>query len=228
MPAALVEDPEEDIQAAFNFSEDFVQSPSHKRASTTTFDLDGLLPAPGLRLHEDLSKGCGGQLWPAGIALAQYLLRYRREELRGKTMLSPLSPNNKSTPPTTTIAAVNNGSLPIHGPSDTSDTIPTHPGIILVADCVYFEPSFPLLTYTLQQMVGPETVVFFSFKKRRRADTRFLKMVRKVLDVREIRAKESNETTGGFDDVGGLRGDQRTTAQARLDLENWRRDGIFL
>lgn len=66
-------------------SEDLVQSPTHKPASTTTLEFNGLLTTP-LRLHEDLADGCGGQLWPAGIVLAKYILRQHKNNLKGKTM----------------------------------------------------------------------------------------------------------------------------------------------
>jgi len=65
-------------------------------------------------------------------------------------------------------------------------TVPKQPDIILAADCVYFEPAFPLLQTTLLELIGPETVCYFCFKKRRRADLQFLKKVRKVLEVREV------------------------------------------
>ena len=65
--------------------EDFIQSPTHKPASTTTLDFDHLLPTP-LKLHEDLSEGCGGQLWPAGMVLAKYILHRHKNDLKGKTM----------------------------------------------------------------------------------------------------------------------------------------------
>ena len=67
-------------------SEDFVQSRTRKAPSTTTIDFDGLLE-PGLILHEDLAKGNGGQGWPAGMVLAKYLLRMKRDELRECSML---------------------------------------------------------------------------------------------------------------------------------------------
>lgn len=69
----------------FNFSEDFVQSPTHKPASVSSTDLDGLLTRP-LKLHEDLKEGCGGQLWPAGLVLAKYMLQRHRDELKGRSM----------------------------------------------------------------------------------------------------------------------------------------------
>lgn len=71
--------------AAISISEDLVQSPDHKTASTNLVDFDGLLQPP-LQLHEDVAQGCGGQLWPAGVRLAKYLLLRKRDELRNCSM----------------------------------------------------------------------------------------------------------------------------------------------
>lgn len=71
-------------------------------------------------------------------------------------------------------------------PSPSSSVIPVHPDILLAADCVYFEPSFPLLTATMQDLIGPDTVCYFCFKKRRRADMTFFKGLRKIFDVRDV------------------------------------------
>ena len=54
-----------------------------------------------------------------------------------------------------------------------------HPDVILAADCVYFEPAFPLLLQTLSDLLGPETVCYFCFKKRRKADWRLIKQMQK-------------------------------------------------
>lgn len=70
--------------------------------------------------------------------------------------------------------------------SETPSHLPKHPDIILAADCVYFEPAFPLLQQTLQDLIGEETVCYFCFKKRRRADLQFMKTARKLFDVREV------------------------------------------
>lgn len=74
----------------FALSEDLVQSPTHKAASTKDLDFNGLLQ-PGLQLHEDLSEGNGGQAWPAGMILARYLLKKKRDELREASMFVPLA-----------------------------------------------------------------------------------------------------------------------------------------
>lgn len=56
------------------------------RITETTFD--GLLDTP-IKLHEDLAKGCGGQIWPAGETLTKYLLRrYKGKDwLKGKRIV---------------------------------------------------------------------------------------------------------------------------------------------
>lgn len=64
--------------------------------------------------------------------------------------------------------------------------VPEHPDIILAADCVYFEPAFPLLQQTLQDLIGSDTVCYFCFKKRRRADLHFTKAVRKTFLVEKV------------------------------------------
>jgi hypothetical protein len=68
----------------------------------------------------------------------------------------------------------------------TPSQLPAHPDIILAADCVYFEPAFPLLQKTLQDLIGDNTVCYFCFKKRRRADLQFMKVAKKMFDVKQI------------------------------------------
>lgn len=62
------------------------------------------------------------------------------------------------------------------------------PDTILAADCVYFEPAFPLLMQTLKNLLElcPSTTVYFCFKKRRRADMQFLKAAKKAFEVVEV------------------------------------------
>ena len=71
--------------STFAVSEDFVQSPNHKAPETSTIDFDGLLQ-PSLKLHQDLANGNGGQAWPAGVVLAKYLLRMKRDDLKNASM----------------------------------------------------------------------------------------------------------------------------------------------
>jgi hypothetical protein len=83
--------PEEQQQHldGFGLSEELVTSPTHKPKATTSVDFDGLLsPSAPLVLHEDLAKGNGGQAWPAGMILARYLLRTKRDALRKASSMS--------------------------------------------------------------------------------------------------------------------------------------------
>lgn len=71
------------------FDEDLAPLPEYKAAGTTELDFSGLLAEP-LKLHEDLSSGCGGQLWPAGMVLAKHMLRYHRDRLQHARMSVPV------------------------------------------------------------------------------------------------------------------------------------------
>jgi predicted nicotinamide N-methyase len=64
--------------------------------------------------------------------------------------------------------------------------LPSKPDILLAADCVYYEPAFPLLHKTLLDLIGPQTVCYFCFKKRRRADMNCIKTIKKSFDVKEV------------------------------------------
>ncbi|KAF2198737.1 hypothetical protein GQ43DRAFT_377911 [Delitschia confertaspora ATCC 74209] len=193
-------------------STDLIDLPVMKSAGESTVDFDGLL-SPPLKLKEDLKEGCGGQLWPAGMVLGKYCLR-KLGDLEGKTivelgaggglvglavalgcrtteqvhitdqlpMLSLMKDNIalNSLNDRVTASIYDWGSTP-------PPSIPQHPNIILAADCVYFEPAFPLLQQTLQDLIGENTVCYFCFKKRRRADLGFMKVVRKMFRVEDVR-----------------------------------------
>lgn len=62
------------------------------------------------------------------------------------------------------------------------------PDVVLAGECVYFEPAFPLLMQTLKDLftLNADVVVYFCFKKRRRADMQFVKMAKKAFHVEEI------------------------------------------
>ena len=83
MPGSESGDEEDDF---FNISADLVELPVIKQAGPSNLDFDGLLQSP-IQLHEDLTTGCGGQLWPAGMVLAKYILRKHRHNLKDKSML---------------------------------------------------------------------------------------------------------------------------------------------
>ena len=65
-------------------SEDLIPQPAAKASTTVSMSFSDVL-SPPLCLQTNQTK-CGGQLWPAGMVLAEYLLRTRKDELRGKTM----------------------------------------------------------------------------------------------------------------------------------------------
>ncbi|KAF1987871.1 hypothetical protein K402DRAFT_392160 [Aulographum hederae CBS 113979] len=66
-------------------------------------------------------------------------------------------------------------------------SLPSTPSLVLAADCVYFEPAFPLLLATLGDLLASEeTVCYFCFKRRRRADLGFVRMARKRFGVEEV------------------------------------------
>ena len=183
-------------------------------ATTTSLDFDGLLSEP-LILHEDLQEGCGGQLWPAGMTLAKYLLQHRtswqdkhiievgaggglvglalaaesptNEQILitdQQPMLSLMEKNIQLNKLSSHVSArvYDWGSKPV--PSFPTAT--RHADIVLAADCVYFEPAFPLLLETLDDLIGPSTTCYFCFKKRRKADMRFIRDLNKKFSVTEI------------------------------------------
>ncbi|KAF7714329.1 Uncharacterized protein PECH_008873 [Penicillium ucsense] len=184
-----------------------------KAAGTTSTTFDGLLNEP-LLLKEDLKNGCGGQLWPAGMVLSKYMLSTHAKDLAGKSIVElgaggglvglavargceiglPLHITDQipmfdlmkdnialNHLDSAVVASVLDWGEPIPG------HIPSKPDVILAADCVYFEPAFPLLITTLQDLLGPDSVCYFCYKRRRRADLRFMKMAKKAFDVQEVR-----------------------------------------
>jgi len=74
-----------DSEDDFTIGEDFVASPERKAPQTSRINFDGVLQ-PGVVLHQDLANGNGGQAWPAGMVLTKYLLRKKRDEMRGASM----------------------------------------------------------------------------------------------------------------------------------------------
>ncbi|KAK5171446.1 Protein-lysine N-methyltransferase efm6 [Saxophila tyrrhenica] len=185
--------------------EDLVQSREHKAPQTSRIDFDGLLQ-PELVLHQDLAKGNGGQAWPAGMVLAKYLLRRKRDELRESTILELGAGSGLvglaitvGCQPTTPVCitdqkpmlalmqqntALNNLQDKVvpavyNWGADSLVPVAEHPDVVLAADCVYFEPAFPLLLESLEALIGPNTVCYFCYKKRRRADQRFITALNK-------------------------------------------------
>lgn len=203
--------PENDIFAVPDF---YVDPRDIKPAGQTDLSFNGLL-APPLKLHEDLSEGCGGQLWPAGMSLAQYILTYHKSLVGqhiieigaggGLVGLAVALGCELDTPlvitdqlPMLSLMKTNIDLNQLKGGVEAmvydwgSESVPTFPtstgnaDVILAADCVYFEPAFPLLLHTLQDLIGRETTCYFCFKKRRKADMRFIKDMMRSFDVKEV------------------------------------------
>ncbi|KJA24587.1 hypothetical protein HYPSUDRAFT_136012 [Hypholoma sublateritium FD-334 SS-4] len=161
-------------------------------------------------LNVDASPGCGGLAWPAGQILASYLVQKGPEYVKNRNVLelgsgtglvgiavgqfpsakvwitdqAPLlsimnrnvSLNNLQG--RVAVAELNWGAqIPIDIPQ---------PDIVLAADCVYFEPAFPLLVQTLNDLASPSTEILFCYKKRRHADKRFFGMLKKKFMWKEV------------------------------------------
>lgn len=67
-----------------SISEDLVPSTGETPSQEVILAFDGLL-CPPLVLQTNETE-CGGKLWPAGIVLAEYLLRNKMDEIVGKKM----------------------------------------------------------------------------------------------------------------------------------------------
>ncbi|KIW31748.1 uncharacterized protein PV07_03346 [Cladophialophora immunda] len=232
MPASRSPSPENNV---FAISTTLVPERDNKKPATTSLTFDNLLPSHRpLVLHEDLQEGCGGQLWPAGMVLTRYMLKYHRAgSLRGKSVVEigaggglvglavalgcELDDEQKIyiTDQIPMFAlmrkniALNNLEEKVVAEVYDWGTPPPpailtpgaqHPDIVLAADCVYFEPAFPLLLRTLGDLIGPETTCFFCFKKRRKADMRFIRdMMRNFhAEYIEYDGKEADQKEGIF------------------------------
>ncbi|KAG9244371.1 putative methyltransferase-domain-containing protein [Calycina marina] len=198
-----------------NIGEDLAPLPSYKAASTTSTDFSSLLDTL-LQLHEDLKSGCGGQLWPAGMVLAKHMLRYHRTDLKEARILelgaggglvalgvaigcqleSPIYVTDQENmlPLMRRNIALNeleSRAVPLvlnWGDPLPAEVIAQKPNVVLAADCVYFEPAFPLLLATLEDLLrlSPDVVIYFCFKKRRRASMQFMKRLSKKFLMEEI------------------------------------------
>ncbi|KAI1806780.1 putative methyltransferase-domain-containing protein [Daldinia bambusicola] len=195
--------------------EDLSPLPAYKAAGTTATDFAGLLAEP-LRLHEDLTSGCGGQTWPAGMVLAKHMLRYHRDDMRNSRILELGAGGGLVGLAVAKGCAVENPlyvtdqlemyslmehNIDLNGLEgqvkatilNWGEPLPQSiavlkPDVILAADCVYFEPAFPLLLTTLSDLLKlcPSATIYFCFKKRRRADMQFLKKAQKLFRVTEV------------------------------------------
>ncbi|KAJ7638533.1 putative methyltransferase-domain-containing protein [Roridomyces roridus] len=162
-----------------------------------------------IQLVIDPSPGCGGRAWPAGEVLAQYLVKQGPNSLQGKNVLELGSGTGlvglvaarlggtvwlTDQAPLLNImrenVALNDlSSLCTVAELNWGEAIPTEipqPEVILLADCVYFEPAFPLLVQTLCDLVKEDTEVLFCYKKRRKADKRFFTLLKKHFKWKDV------------------------------------------
>lgn len=209
---SLSSSPENDI---FSISTTLVPLAQVKTAGMTSINFDGLLSEP-LLLHEDLREGCGGQLWPAGMVLSKYMLTYHKNGLsnrhileigaggglvglavargcdldsaKGKMLITDQEPMLTLMQRNIALNKLSNKVEAIVYDWGTPPPVSQseYPEIVLAADCVYFEPAFPLLLQTLTDLIGSDSICYFCFKKRRKADMRFIKDMRKKFEVAEI------------------------------------------
>ncbi|KAI0773826.1 putative methyltransferase-domain-containing protein [Fomes fomentarius] len=161
-----------------------------------------------VKLAVDASPGCGGIAWPAGEVLSNYIVQ--KGALEGRNALelgsgtglvglvagilgarvwitdqAPLLPIMKQNVRLNnleycvTVSELNWGEpIPVDIPK---------PDLILAADCVYFEPAFPLLVQTLADLVPDKSSdVLFCYKKRRKADKRFFTLLRKEFTWQDV------------------------------------------
>ncbi|ORX41187.1 putative methyltransferase-domain-containing protein [Kockovaella imperatae] len=164
-----------------------------------------------VRLKVDAGPGCGGIAWPSGEVLSQYIgYRYECDPsyLKGKKILELGSGTGLVgiaagiLEPTAEIWVTDQKQLldlmernvEYNGVSSNvhvdelnwGEQIPGHIPVndldmILAADCVYFEPAFPLLVQTLCDLIpiGKDIEMLFCWKKRRKADKRFFALLKK-------------------------------------------------
>lgn len=90
----------DDELSILSISEDLVPSPTPIPSQQVNLSFDGLLNPP-LVLQTNETQ-CGGKLWPAGMVLAEYMLRNKMAEVHGKTMF------------------VRSGAIPLFAPSHLS------------------------------------------------------------------------------------------------------------
>ncbi|KAH7266219.1 putative methyltransferase-domain-containing protein [Fusarium solani] len=196
-------------------SEDLTPLPTLKAIGVAQVDFDGVL-SQSLKLREDVRSGCGGQTWPAGMLLGKHMLRYHRDRLNNARILelgaggglvglavalecdlqNPLLLTDQ-----TEMFELMQHNIKLNGLQSKAKAMVLNwgeplpatvleqkPDVILAGECVYFEPAFPLLMSTLKTLLelNPSAVVYFCFKKRRRADMNFVKMAKKAFKVEEI------------------------------------------
>ncbi|KAI0069136.1 S-adenosyl-L-methionine-dependent methyltransferase [Artomyces pyxidatus] len=157
-----------------------------------------------IQLAVDATPGCGGVAWPAGEVLARHLAR--RGALAGKNVLelgsgtglvglvaARLGAAHVCITDQAPLLQIMQTNIGINGLEanvsaaelNWGEALPNglvQPDVVLAADCVYFEPAFPLLVQTLCDLTAhppAQPEVLFCYKKRRKADKRFFALLKK-------------------------------------------------
>ncbi|EIW82482.1 hypothetical protein CONPUDRAFT_123467 [Coniophora puteana RWD-64-598 SS2] len=169
-----------------------------------------------ISLRVDASPGCGGIAWPAGQAgrflpsvLSDYLVLRGSSWLKNRQVLELGSGTGLVGLVAGKLGAdvhitdqkqlldIMNKNVEINDLQSRvtvcelnwGDKLPDvpRPSIVLAADCVYFEPAFPLLVQTLCSLGDSKDVeILFCYKKRRKADKRFFAMLKKHFTWKEV------------------------------------------
>jgi len=152
----------------------------------------------------DAGPGCGGIAWPAGEVLSRYIVRRGRDYWKGKRVLELGSGTglvglvagylgaHAVLTDQRPILELMRENVRLNGLQETVEALELNWGeplptmepfdVVLAADCVYFEPVFPLLVQTLGDLAlqnGNNSDFLFCYKKRRKADRRFFNLLKK-------------------------------------------------
>ncbi|KAK0498436.1 putative methyltransferase-domain-containing protein [Armillaria luteobubalina] len=188
----------------------------HEKTMRLTFTKSSEDPVI-VTLSVDASPGCGGIVWPAGQILSNYLVQRDRSLLQDKTVLelgsgtglvgivaASLGARVWVTDQAPLLDIMRQNVLRNHLTSSCTvaelnwgEPIPAGipvPDVVLAADCVYFEPAFPLLVQTLCDIYDKKPEVLFCYKKRRKADKRFFAMLKKKFTWEQVMDDPDRET----------------------------------
>ncbi|KAH0839616.1 putative methyltransferase-domain-containing protein [Lanmaoa asiatica] len=183
-------------------------------------------------LKVDASPGCGGIAWPAGEVLANYLTLRGEGYCTGRTILElgsgtglvglvagKLGGNVWITDQAPLLDIMQENvklnqleSSVIVSELNWGEALPPglrRPDLVLAADCVYFEPAFPLLVETLAELATDRTEILFCYKKRRKVllslrecctttyrwqgDKRFFTLLKKEFSWKEVEDDPNRE-----------------------------------
>ncbi|KAH3667909.1 hypothetical protein WICMUC_005187 [Wickerhamomyces mucosus] len=191
-----------------------IRPTEHLGKSDMTFD--GRLPEPGLKIWEDGGEvGCGGKIWIAGELLSKYLLdkglhdKKKVVEIGSGTGLAgiALALSEKRDDDLKIyitdieeLVPLMNKNISLNGVESTvfartlswgaelPDYAKEDVDVVLAADCVYLEKAFPLLEKTLIDLTSDneDCLILMSYRKRRKADSKFFKKIKKNFTIKQI------------------------------------------